>query len=181
MVGVPNWKAVVQIVQQIHTEEETGHLTAGLALSLICMDTMAYLSRPAGQAAQTRAEFTAWVEKYLKGHPDQPYQYRGLDVYAARCAVLHSYGSEATLHRADNTIKIFAYHDDGKHMCDETADARLVLIGLMSFLNDVRIGAGSFLEDCEKDAALRALVEPRLGGLLTHSPIAAIVAKFDGG
>lgn len=145
----------------------------GLALSFICMDTMAYLSRPAGQATHTREEFIAWVNKYLKGHPDHQYQYRGLDVYAARCAVLHTYGSEAALHRGDANIKLFAYHDGGRHMHDPHQNPRLVLIGLLSFLNDVRIAVGEFTNDCAADPALRMLVEPRLNSLLTHLPLMA--------
>jgi hypothetical protein len=34
----------------------------------------------------------------LKGHEDQPYKYRGLDVYGARCAVLHAFGTEVDFH-----------------------------------------------------------------------------------
>jgi len=166
-----NWAAVSGLVAEIHMEEGAGHLMGGLALSFICMDTIAYLSRPAGQATHTRAEFISWVDKYLRGHHDQPYQYRGLDVYAARCAVLHTYGSKAALHRADPSTKLFGYHDGGRHMHDPNENARLVLIGLLSFLNDVRIAVGEFMKDCATDPALRELVEPRLGSLLTHLPL----------
>lgn len=171
MANGANWQAVLQLVAQIHAEEQAAHMMSGLVLSFICLDTMAYLSRPANQAAITRAEFIAWTDKYLVGHPDHQYQYRGLDVYAARCAVLHTYGSEASLHRADPNIKMFAYHDGGRHMHNPNEHPRLVLIGLLSFLNDVRIAVGTFVQDCAADPALRALVEPRLGALLTHLPI----------
>lgn len=166
-----NWAAVSGLVAEIHREEGASHLMAGLALSFICLDAMAYLSRPAVQAAHTRAEFIAWVDTYLKGHQDHQYQYRGLDVYAARCAVLHTYGSEAALHRADPSIKLFGYHNGGRHMHDPNENSRLVLIGLLSFLNDVRIAVGEFMKDCAANPALRELVEPRLGGLLTHLPL----------
>lgn len=166
-----NWQAVLQLVAQIQAEEHAGHLMSGLALSFICLDTMAYLSRPANQAQVSRVEFIAWTDKYLKGHPDHQYHYRGIDVYAARCAVLHSYGSEAALHRANQDVKMFGYHDGGKHMYNADVNARLVLIGLLSFLNDVCIAVGSFAQDCAANAELRALVEPRLGALLTHLPL----------
>ena len=99
----------------------------GLVLSFICMDTVAYLSRLAGPATHTRAEFIAWVDKYLRGHPEHQYQYRGLDVYAARCAVLHTYGSEAALHRSDPSIKLFGYHGGGRHMRDPNQNSRLAV------------------------------------------------------
>jgi hypothetical protein len=172
----PNWGAVAGLVKQIHEEDRAGHLMGGLALSFICMDTMAFLSRPAGQQAHARDEFIAWVDKYLKGHQDHQYQYRGLDVYAARCAVLHTYGSEAALHRADPAIKLFGYHDGGRHMHSPAEHPRLVMIGLRSFLNDVRIAVGAFMEDCVSDQVLRALVEPRLNGILTHMPLAPLLS-----
>lgn len=170
MANGPNWVAVGQLVEQIRVEEESGHFTSGLVLCFICLDTMAYLSRPAERAGHTRADFIAWTDKYLKGHPNHQYQYRGVDVYAARCAVLHTYGSEAAMHRADAGIKLFGYHDGGRHMHDPAQHERLVMIGLRSFLNDVRIAVRDFMEACRGDAELRARVEPRLGGLLTHMP-----------
>jgi len=166
----PNWRAIGQLVEQIHTEEQAGHFTTGVVLSFICLDTMAYLVRPADQTEQTRAEFIAWTDKYLKGHSDHQYQYRGVDVYAARCAVLHTYGIEAALHRRDESVKLFGYHDGGRHMHDPAQHPRLVMIGMRSFLNDVRIAVGDFIQECRHNAELRALVETRLGGLLTHLP-----------
>jgi hypothetical protein len=34
---------------------------------------------------QSSPDFKEWVDTYLKTHPEQPYHYRGKDVYAARC------------------------------------------------------------------------------------------------
>ncbi len=54
----------------------------------------------------TRSDFKEWVDTYLTCHENQPYKYRGKDVYAARCAFLHTYGSEAELHESDpDTIR----------------------------------------------------------------------------
>jgi hypothetical protein len=59
------------------------------------------------------------VDAYLKGHEDQPYQYRGLDVYGARCALLHAFGSEGDYHQQCPDAKKFGYHDGGKHAYEE--------------------------------------------------------------
>jgi len=71
-------------------------------------DTLANLARPANKKKVTRSDFKEWVNAHLEGHPDQPYQYRGKDVYAARCALLHKYGSEAELHKEDPDTIMFA-------------------------------------------------------------------------
>ena len=110
-----NWKAITGLIGEIKRCEECGVITAAIALAFICIDTLASLGRPENKGRVTQSDFKEWVDTHLKGHPDQPYQYRGKDVYAARCAFLHAYGSDAMLHQKDsNTIK-YGYHDGGKH------------------------------------------------------------------
>lgn len=139
-------------------------------MAYICIDAIANLARPTDKQKVTRADFKEWVDTYLKAHPDQPYQYRGKDVYAARCAFLHTYGAEAELHDEEpDTIK-FVYHDGGKHQYDPNVELSLVLIGTKSFINDVVIAVETFLEKCQSDEILRQRVEPRLVKVLQVVP-----------
>src|SRR5690349_19134894 len=112
------WDAIAKLIKEIKTCEAAGGHMGAVSLCYICIDTMSYLGMAANKNAQTRDDFIGWVNAYLKGHPDQPYQYRGLDVYAARCAVLHAFGAEAALHKQNQDIKLFTYHDGGRHMYD---------------------------------------------------------------
>ncbi len=98
----------------------------------------------------------------LEGHEDQPYRYAGADVYAARCALLHAFGSEAQAHRSDTSVKLFGYHNGGRHSFDPEISPNLVILGTASFLNDVRHAVDSFNRDCETDPGPRAKVEARL-------------------
>ena len=110
-----NWQTIIGLVSELKRCDECGITTASVAMAFICIDTLASLGRPIDKKRVTRSDFKEWVDIHLKGHPDQPYKYRGKDVYAARCAFLHKYGSEAELHNEDpDTIK-FAYHDGGQH------------------------------------------------------------------
>ena len=79
---------------------------------------------------------------------------------------LHAFSSEAERHRNDPHVRVFGYHNGGKHVVDPVKAPRLVLIGTASFLNDVVAAVDSFLKACEKDAALRARVETRLPKVL---------------
>lgn len=161
------------LISELKRCDEGGLTTASLAMAFICIDSMANLSRPADKQRVTREDFKKWVEKNLKGHPDQPYQYRGKDVYAARCAFLHTYGSDADLHTKDpDTIK-FGYHDGGEHNFDPKVAPDLVLIGTKSFVNDVIHAVESFLELCKSDKSLRELVESRLAHVLRTTPYPA--------
>lgn len=136
---------------------------ASVAMAYICIDAISNLARPINKPNGTRADFKEWVDTYLEADPAQPYQYRGKDVYAARCAFLHTYGVEAELHDEDPDTIQFGYNNGGKH---EYVTPRLVVVGTKSFINDVDIAVATFREKCESDEVLRQLVEPRLGKVL---------------
>ncbi len=167
------WNAIKGLVVEIKTCEKAGATTSAVAMAFVCIDTMAYLSLPADRETQGKGDFIAWVDAHLKGHADQPYQYRGLDVYGARCAVLHAFGSESDFHEKNKDAKKFGYHDGGKHGYDPKVDERLVIIGTASFLNDVVHAVTSFFDVCKNDADLRARVEKRLPKVLASFPISA--------
>lgn len=165
-----NWKAIVGLVAEIKRCDENNFTTASIAMAFICIDTLASLSRAADKPKVTRSDFKEWVDMYLIGHEEQPYKYRGKDVYAARCAFLHTYGSEAELHENDpDTIK-FAYHDGGKHEYNPEVEPSLVLIGVKSFVNDVVSGVAEFIKCCRNDNDLMQRVTSRLPNILNTVP-----------
>lgn len=160
------WKAVVGLIDEVELCKAKGATTAAMAMTYICIDTMAFLSLPADKRKQGRDDFIAWVDTHLKAHPDQPYQYRGLDVYGARCSLLHAFSSETSYHDQHPDAKRFAYHDGGKHAYDPAQDELLVIIGTESFINDVVCAVGDFMEVCKTDPDLRGRVEARLPRVL---------------
>lgn len=140
-------------------------------MAFICIDTFSFLSMPDDREEQHSEDFLVWVGTYLSAHPKQPYQYDAIEVYAARCALLHTYGSEAAIHRKNPSIKMFAYQNGGKHMYQPDVAPNLVLIGTASFFNDIVAGVCRFMEACANDPKLKATAERRLSGILQHSPI----------
>jgi hypothetical protein len=165
------WSGVEGLISEIKSCQAAGASVAAVAVAFVCIDTMAFLSLPAQRKSQGRADFMAWVATYLKADEAQPYQYRSIDVYGARCALLHAFGSEGDFHQKFPDAKKFGYHDGGTHAHDPTQDDRLVLIGTASFLNDVVRAVGSFLEECNVNQDLRARVEGRLPMVLTTLPV----------
>ncbi len=164
------WDRITGLVAEIKKCEEAGATISAVSMAYICIDTMAFLSLPVGRDCQGRADFISWVDTYLKGDEEQPYQYRGLDVYGARCAVLHTFGSAANFHQQNPDAKRYGYHDGGKHAYNPTVDEHLVIIGTASFLNDVVIAMQTFLAECHKNVDLRQLVEARLPRVLATLP-----------
>jgi hypothetical protein len=165
------WKGISGLIGQIKTCEAIGATSAALAMSYICLDTMTFLSLPNDRETQRRADFVAWVDAYLKGHPEQVYQYQGLDVYGARCAMLHAFGSEVNFHNQFPNAKIFGYNDGGRHIYNPTIDPRLVLIGTASFFDDVIKAVVAFMAVCQQNEDLRESVERRLPKVLATFPI----------
>lgn len=159
------WKALTGIVEEIKKCESADAIIAAVTLAYIGIDTMAYLSMPENQSEQVKQDFIDWVNEYLEAHPDQPYQYDGTDLYAARCALLHTFGAEAKMHRKDYNIKKFGYHNGGKHGFDPKISPNLVMIGTASFLNDVVIAIKNFMKACQRNADLRCRVETRLSNV----------------
>jgi len=166
-----DWFLITGLISELKACDEAGLVTASLAMSFVCIDTLTNLGRSEEKARVTRKDFQDWVDKYLKGHADQTYQYRGKDVYAARCAFLHTYGSKAEIHNKDPDILIYGYHNGGRHALDRSIDERMVVIGTRSFVNDVICAANSFMKDCKSDLDLRKRVESRLDGVLGYSSI----------
>lgn len=165
-----NWKAITGLVGEIKRCEECGVTTAAVAMAFICIDTLAALSRPENKEKVTRSDFKDWINTYLKGHLDQPYQYRGKDIYAARCAFLHTYGSVTELHLEDSDIIKFGYHDGGRHVYNPDTHPNFAIIGTKSFINDVIHAANSFLKACQNDDSLRSRVESRLPDMFQTMP-----------
>lgn len=166
-----SWSSIVGLAQQIKICDEAGFITPSIAMSYICIDTMASLSRPLEKSRVTRSDFIEWCDKYLKAHPDQTYQYRGEDVYAARCAFLHTYGSKSDMHARNVDILEFVYHNGGRHSFNPEIHPKLVIIATRSFVNDVYNAVCDFLECCAFDEPLKNRVESRLSELLAISPI----------
>lgn len=166
-----NYKGLLDLVDEIKKCEDVGSTVAALALFFVCIDTMAFLSMPADKTKQGRSEFIAWVDRYLKADPSQEYQYRGIDVYAARCGLLHAFSAEADLHRNDSSIYVFLYDDGGSHRVDNNHVPKVAIIGTASFLNDLVIAVQTFLVDCVNDAELRGLVGSRLSKVYQMIPL----------
>jgi hypothetical protein len=156
------WRGVLDLLAEMTRCETAGASIAALAMAFVCIDTMAYLAMPASRSRQTRDDFIDWVEAYLKAQPTQPYQYKGLDVYAARCAALHAFGPEAELHRKDPSLRKFAYTYGSRHHFNPSVSSDFVIIGIASFLDDVTMAVQSFLQKCLSDTELQARVVGRL-------------------
>jgi hypothetical protein len=161
--GAGGYTPFIQLLGEISKAQDAGATVAALAMVYIGIDTMALLSCPQGQDSQIRADFIAWVNRFLKADTGSEYQYEGIDVYAARCAVLHSYGSVADLHRSAKPPRKFGYADNGPHKVDETE--RFVLISVAVLIHDFSKAMEAFVTAIKDDPDLKRRVDSRIHSL----------------
>lgn len=171
--GAEILNGVFDLLNEIVRCQEADATVAAVAMVYVFIDTMAFLAMPAGQTAQTRKDFIGWVDTYLKADPTERYQYRGLDVYAARCSLLHAFSAEADAHRKDPSVCLFGYIDNGPHAFDPAESTRLAMISVTVLIRDLCRGAERFIGDWLSDLALRARVAGRLPALYNTFPVKA--------
>jgi hypothetical protein len=171
MAMAPNngYAPILSLLNQAREAQAVGLTIPALAMVYVGIDTMAWLELPIGQEKQGRQDFYRWVNTYLKADPQQPYQYDGRDVYAARCAVLHQFATVAELHRQANPPKKFGYLDNGPHRTD---GGDLVLISVTMLVRDYLHAVGQFMEAARNDRDLKARIDSRVQELLNTTPIA---------
>jgi hypothetical protein len=164
-------KGIMNLLDEIVRCQKADATAAAVAMVYVCIDTMAFLSMPAAQTTQKKGDFLSWVDDYLKADPSQSYQYRGVDVYTARCSLLHAFSAETEAHRSDPSIRLFAYSDNGPHAFNPAESARLVVISVARLIYDLGCAMERFVEAWKTDLDLRARVAGRLPALYATFPI----------
>uniref|UniRef100_E6QQ19 Uncharacterized protein n=1 Tax=mine drainage metagenome TaxID=410659 RepID=E6QQ19_9ZZZZ len=163
-VAIPNgYQPILELYQEMTKAQDANALIAALAMLFVGIGTMAWLSLPLGQTSVKRNDFCSWVDTYLKTDASQPYQYVGIDVYAARCALLHSYGSASDLHKRRNPPKEFSYLDNGPHRAD---GSQLVLISIAVLIRDFGNALNAFFRSALSNADLKARIDSRIRTLM---------------
>jgi len=158
------YKAVIIecIVNDIHVCLKNNAPTGAVLLTYCAIDAMVFLSMSLSKTKVSRTDYIAWVDKYMKTDMTQSYQYRGIDLYGARCGIAHNYGVESDLSR-EGKCKVFAYKPNSlRHFHDPVKHPEMVVLGVDLFIRDFYKSVEQFLADIEKDNELRRRVESRL-------------------
>jgi hypothetical protein len=121
--------ATTKAVGTLFREELYAHT---LIIIYSTIDTCGLLDAPPSQTTASGASFKAWVKKYLLDRPG--IEFTDVDLWAARCAVLHTFTSESDMSKAgqarqlqyytgdkatdhvQNFVSFTRSHDGGKHL-----------------------------------------------------------------
>jgi hypothetical protein len=98
------------ILEAIKICLKNGKDNPSLILLYSGIDIMAWLDLPQDRIETTRDDFISWVDKYLL--PESGLECTAIDLYAARCGILHSYSFFSRLSKIKKAKKI--YYSTGK-------------------------------------------------------------------
>jgi len=87
--------------------ELPGHF---LTVCYSTIDTLGLLFSPPDQVSADRKSFKAWVDRFLI--PRARDDYNSIDLYAARCAILHSHSTASDLSRSGKARQVQYYFAD---------------------------------------------------------------------
>jgi hypothetical protein len=162
------------ILKDVNDAWERKSWRATLILVYSGIDAMAHLTMPAGKDKVTREDFIAWAEKYLRFRDaDRNYSLTlpGLELYAARCGLVHMYSTEADLHKQGKVKRQIGYGDE---FLPEVADSpdveNLVMVSIRGLVDSFNLGVAATLNDLKGDAEKRKVFAERLEKMVHELP-----------
>lgn len=125
------------------------------ALTLIysTIDIMAWLNRDENHADVDANDFVRWVETYLL--PDSDLPCTAIDLYAARCSLVHSYTAESRLSRMGKASQIYytwgsADERELQRIIDWVGTRQAKAIHVDKLFQRVSIGIQRFIDQADK-------------------------------
>jgi hypothetical protein len=97
-------------LEAVTTLIRANHWMPALVVLYSGIDTLAWASLSTGDV--TRSDFCRWVDKYM--NPQQSLGCTALDLYAARCAIVHSSAAESRLSREGNAVQLWYVTDPAR-------------------------------------------------------------------
>jgi hypothetical protein len=138
-----------------------------LILLYSAIDIVSGLDRPEGKEESTRDNFMAWVDAFLL--PGSGLECSAMDLYAARCGIIHTYSSESALSKSGAARHVFYAWGTGRAEALNLATERTswsgkaVTIHIDSLVTAFMGGFQRFLSDLVADPARAARVYSRAG------------------
>lgn len=131
------------------------------------IDSIASLDRPAAKKKADRWNFTAWCENHMKSK--SRLGLTGMDLYAARCGILHANSPDSEISRQGGARRIMYYWGDadpspGRELM-KTLGLPEALIKIEDILEAYTAGIGNFADALMRDANHADLVNKRSGAM----------------
>lgn len=147
-------------------------LGSAVILILSGIDTMAFLGMPAGQDDVTRSDFVEWADRYIRFPCKE--QLSGMDLYGARCAALHHFGSASRLSR-DGKCREVVYMSESvpEVRFVPSVSTGVVLVSVPALAEAFFSAIDRFLVELYSDSNRAALADQRFKLLFQSIPVTA--------
>ena len=158
-----------QIRRGIRVTLENGCYASAIILIYSGIDTMAYLSMPPERQGVTRDDFERWADQYIRFPCEE--QVRGLEFYAARCAMLHTHGIASRLSR-QGRVRQIGYVDKSvpEVSYNPRVSENLVMVSVEALAEAFFAGSDRSLIDLFADERTAPVAEQRLRTLVHQLP-----------
>lgn len=147
------------ICSDIHFVLKHKRYRAVILLTYAGIDAMATLDLPADKAEIKRDDFIDWCDKYMQFKNGVV---TGLELYSARCAMLHSYGSESSLTKQRNVRQVGYTAGGGSEVMTKAEVTSLVLVSVEGLAFAFLDGVAKFLKHLKYSPDKRKLLPERL-------------------
>jgi hypothetical protein len=158
-----------QIKKGIRVALENECYASGVILIYSGIDAMAYLDMPDGQLDVTRSDFERWADNYIRCPCKE--QVSGLELYGARCGMLHTHTIISQLSR-QGKVRQIGYMDKSvpEVRYNPAVSKDLVLVSVEGLAEAFFAGVDRFLIEAFADAEKATVAEQRLRTLVHLLP-----------
>ena len=136
------------------------------------IDIFASLGRPEQKKAADRNDYIDWCNRYL---PLATLGCDAIDLYAARCGVVHAYGMGSSLSEAGKAVEIIyswgtANPEDLRRILAQLKVPEKRVLHIETLATAFSNGLAVFLKELESDAEKRKMVVRRAGKFFKNQP-----------
>jgi len=130
---------------------------SSLVLLYSGIDIMAWLNRPVSEEFATKKDFIRWVDDYLLPNPN--IKCEAIDLYAARCAIIHSYSFSSRLSEEGKAKEIYyAWGKANVKSLQNDIDSSAIAIHINDFLEAFKEGVEKFKLSIKSDKEKEKIV-----------------------
>ncbi len=162
---------VEHIISDIKFCLENKRMVAGAQLLMSAIDIASGIERSREKLDTDREDFISWADRYLTLSGPE-YTLRGVDLYAARCGLLHGYTAQAKLIRQGKAVML-GWLDDMLPPVRANEDQSMVLASVAALFVAFNHGLADSIGRINRNEELAELVNERLALMFQASDLDA--------
>lgn len=144
-------------------------LVSSVTLIFSAIDALAALTRPAGQPETDGPTFQSWVTRFLR--PEQRLNCTAIDLWGARCGVLHTYSPEAPRAARAGARRVYYQWSQGPTVDTVRAiPAGSIVIPVENLHAALIEAVHEYIDHAHYDPVLTQCLEAHLPNLLCYEP-----------